>query len=215
MASTFQQAMKVLAEISIHSSNLTASTTPSSQITGVGLELRDNVDSLIGRVVPRQANDGRDGILLESRATVNGSSVWNTLGLWVNHETGERWVGVNEAAPWLKALGLNVVEQTTGFSRNTTNVTEVTEQRWFKCGPVVYFALTCKLASAYTSGASLQLGTAPSGFRPTGTSAFLRGSMPTYAGYIATSGVITFRAGVNVSAGSTVNTSGCFVMGAS
>lgn len=69
------------------------------------LYFKDKNDAAIGYVAVDFLSDGRQGTILRSQRTINGSLVSNYLGLFIDN-SGTRQVLVNEAAAWRKMLGI-------------------------------------------------------------------------------------------------------------
>lgn len=78
---------------------------PSTAIQKYILTFKDKALNALGYIRGYINQNGRTGIFLGGRNTVNGSAVTNLLSLLVNAD-GTRLVTVTEAAPWRTALGL-------------------------------------------------------------------------------------------------------------
>ena len=92
---------------SIYIKDTNFDSTPSSDYYGKGYYMQPGSNNELVKAYMRDVymSDGRKGAQLESRRTINGSNVYNTLDYFID-ASGGRTVWVSEAAAWFKGLGV-------------------------------------------------------------------------------------------------------------
>ena len=88
----------------VQDTDITSGVNPSSNIYGDGFYLSDSAGTYFAYVRPVFLTDGRQGIQLETRRSINGSWVYNTLNVTING-SGTRLVQVSDGAAWRSAIG--------------------------------------------------------------------------------------------------------------
>lgn len=96
-------------------------TTVSSNYYGKGFYLRDSADYDLSYLRHVFLTDNRQGVQLETRAVVGGSTKYNTVNLYINNSTGEKTVQLSDPHAWCKAMLADHVATPNSFFALTNN----------------------------------------------------------------------------------------------
>lgn len=145
--------------------SLPATGAPSTSVYGKGVYIYDAGEARAGHLRGVHLTDGRRGVQLEAQRAVNGSNVFNGVQLLIN-ASGTRSVIVSEQAVWRTALGetawanLPLSDSVVAYDADST-------PKYKKImGTLVTITGAVKPTSSVASGATLLIGTLPTGFRP-------------------------------------------------
>lgn len=142
-----------------------ASGAPSSNVYGEGFYLYDAGEARVGGLRGIHVTDGKRGLQLETRRVVNGTTVTNTLNLYID-ANGNRSVSVYAPAAWRTALG-DTEWANLPLSDNVVAYDEESTPRYKKIvGALVSITGAVKPKASVASGGTLVIGTLPTGFRP-------------------------------------------------
>lgn len=151
--------------VTIHASNISPTDqTNSSTIWGNLVACYDSAGVLRGYFREVDKSNGQQGIQIETRRHINGTSVYNTLNLLVD-ASGNRVVEMAESAPWLSALGLTVSSGTLPLTDAVAYSTAQTP-KYYKWGKVVTVTGAVKPKNEVAADGSMLIATLPSGYRP-------------------------------------------------
>ena len=192
-------------------SSITIGTVPSSTLYPPLNVFSDSTDTAFGGIYGTYTSSGRLGINVGSNRTVNGTAIYNWLGLLVDG-SGNRVIAISEAAPWRSALGLGTSgafpitiaqggtgqTEVTGSGLAKTDIItaasgyEVTGAYYRQWGKLAQIQLAVKRTGATISSATtMTIGTLVTGKRPPLPSqALLSSGTVTYT-YIGSNGSVT------------------------
>lgn len=151
--------------INVVDANMPASGAPSSNVYGDGFYLYDAGEARVGHLRGEHVTDGRRGLQLETQRLINGSNVFNGINLLIN-ASGARSVVVSDPAAWRTALG-DTAWTNLPLSDNVVAYDEESTPRYRRMlGSMVTITGAVKPKASVASGATLVIGTLPTGFRP-------------------------------------------------
>ena len=148
------------ASIVIQNNEMDIDTHPESNLWTKPLGFRDADDDIIGRIQGFLGTNGMAGIQIYGDRLVNGSNVYNYVGLYVK-EDGTLSVGVSSPAAWRAALGLGtngafpltVAQGGTGYTSVTHQTTVeniITAAAGFTISTAAYYSWG-KIAMLYVA----------------------------------------------------------------
>lgn len=171
----------------IHETGITLGTRPESTQWSHPFRVEDSAGKSIARFQGVYAPNGQAGIQLYGENYVNGASVYNVLGLYMN-ESGAASVYLTHPAEWRLALGLGTngalpLTVAQGGSGNTGTVAtttisdiitagtgfSITSAAYYTWGKLAMINIHATVNTATTSGAWHLVGTLISGKRPANT----------------------------------------------
>jgi uncharacterized repeat protein (TIGR02543 family) len=151
--------------INVVDASLPSSGAPSSDVWGKGLHLYDVGGVRVGYLRGFHLTSGYRGVQLAARRTANGTDIENALNLHVN-ASGTRYVGMTDPAAWRTALG-ETAWADLPLSDNVVAYDEESTPKYKKIvGALVTITGAVKPKASVASGATLVIGTLPTGFRP-------------------------------------------------
>lgn len=139
--------------------------TPSSSITGKGLVFYGSDGALVGKLRGLHTSAGSRGLDLGADRTLNGSTTQNYLRLYLSSSNAASVV-LSHPAAWRTALG-DTAWANLPLSDNVVAYDEESTPRYKKIvGALVSITGAVKPKASVASGATLVIGTLPTGFRP-------------------------------------------------
>lgn len=102
-------------------SHITSLTTVSSNYYGKGFYLRDSANYDLSYLRHVFLTDKRQGVQLETRAVISGTTKYNTVNLFINNSTGEKTVQLSDPHAWCKAMLADHVTAPNSFFTLTDN----------------------------------------------------------------------------------------------
>lgn len=139
--------------------------TPSSSVTGKGLIFYGSDGALVGKLRGLHTSAGARGLDLGADRTLNGSTTQNYLRLYLSSSNAASVV-LSHPAAWRTALG-DTAWANLPLSDNVVAYDEESTPKYRKIlGSMVTITGAVKPKSSVASGATLVIGTLPTGFRP-------------------------------------------------
>lgn len=150
----------------VYDANMPASGTPTASVYGDGYYLYDAGDAQVGYLRGTHlVTDGRRGLQLEARRVVNGTTITHALNLLIDNN-GNRVVDVHDPAAWRTALGETAWADLPLDSAVVAYDADSTPRYKKIMGTLVTITGAVKPKASVASGATLVIGTLPTGFRP-------------------------------------------------
>ncbi len=112
-------------DLIVKDTDVTVNTTSSSNVYGQGLYINDSANTNLGYVRMLSLTNGNQGMQIEVKRTVNGTTKYNTLNLAVT-SSGAISVTVSDAAAWRTAISAAAASHTHTKSEITDFPTSMT-----------------------------------------------------------------------------------------
>lgn len=151
--------------VNVVDASMPASGTPTASVYGDGFYLCDAGEAMVGYLRGMHLTDGKRGLQLEARRVVGSTTVTHALNLLIDNN-GNRVVSMHDPAAWRTALG-DTAWANLPLSDNVVAYDEESTPRYKKImGTLVNITGAVKPKASVASGATLVIGTLPTGFRP-------------------------------------------------
>jgi len=164
---------------------------PSSDVWEEELCLCDKRGNVVGYIRSPFMSDGREGVGVETKRTVNGVGVYHGLHLYIDPQ-GNRTVTVHDQQAWRNGLGITSADVRSGIS-GVGNVAIVTQNVW-TYGKVASLFLAIRPSAAIA--ANTQVATLGASWRPL-NEVFLLGNVHEHDFLLRANGEISTRNALN------------------
>lgn len=151
--------------VNVVDANMPTSGAPTSNTYGDGYYLLDSGGVIVSYLRGMHLADGRRGLQLETRRTVSGTTTYNTLNMLID-ASGNSTVSVTQGNAWRTALGETAWADLPLSDNVVAYDAESTPKYKRIVGALVTITGAVKPTSTVASGATLVIGTLPTGFRP-------------------------------------------------